>query len=64
MEWNDMDSAPLDGRRVLVDRGGEVRVAHWDTSGRRPLWRDEDRRLNASWCTQVLPVRWMPLPER
>jgi hypothetical protein len=70
-DWQPMDTAPKDGRRILIcDSDGHVSAAVWEAAddgspsgwflaspyGGGAAWEDEGRRF------VVFPERWMPVP--
>lgn len=54
--WRAMDSAPKDGKDILIFNGGCCRVAFWDTA-RGGLWSIWPGREPAR------PTHWQPLPK-
>lgn len=70
MEWQPIETAPKDGKRVLISDGRYVMDAYWSEEAslgqcsRGPAWQvfncDED-----CWYSIAVtdPTHWMPLPE-
>lgn len=57
-EWKTIDSAPRDGREILVIDGGKVRPAVWSNI----LGKFTGSGGNVfNWCEN--PTHWMELPE-
>jgi hypothetical protein len=57
--WLPIDSAPKDGRPVLVWSGGEVHVAVYIPEATVWMQRDGEFVLTAG---RGLPTHWMPVP--
>jgi hypothetical protein len=61
MNWEPIDSAPKDGRKLLAwsAEADEVRFVYWDT----------DDEGEDGWCDDLgtvmldTPTHWMPLPD-
>jgi hypothetical protein len=68
-EWQTIDSAPKDGRDILIIRFGReaiptFNVVWWDDSGRwgkKYPWRFVESRVGG--YNIDFPTHWMPLPE-
>ena len=58
--WQPIETAPKDGRDLLVFEGSGMCVANWDDwkqrNGQTAGWRDGQ-------CYPVNPTHWMPLPQ-
>lgn len=67
--WLPIDSAPMDGTRVMIGGGSfsyedygpypfdGVSFAYWH----RDHWRGEDRQVHDEWYVHN-PTHWMPIP--
>jgi uncharacterized protein DUF551 len=56
-EWQPIETAPKDGRDLLLANIGIVRLAFWDEArgGQWSIWPGRDQFFK--------PTHWMPLPE-
>lgn len=61
-KWQPIDSAPKDGRGVLMGQFDkfqrQYRVCYWTDSG----WAFYQRRLGDPAVVMLSPTHWMPLP--
>ena len=60
MKWRPIESAPTDGRAVLVAEGAAAGEAKFH-EGHGWWWAGNDP--TDAWGRQVYPTHWMPLPE-
>jgi hypothetical protein len=66
MKWQPIDTAPKDGRVILIltERGNVYSPCQWENgeiseNGFWLWWQDEP-----AWLTEVVnPTHWMPLPD-
>ena len=59
VEWQPLETAPKDGREILLFAQGILVVAHWDEFGRGWVMRERGKPKD-QW---VFASHWMPLPE-
>jgi hypothetical protein len=64
MEWQPIETAPKDGREVLLLGADGIRIASWSDRFRREMWDTG----YASECDGdpievERPTHWMPLPD-
>ncbi len=66
MNWQPIETAPKDGRRIIVSCDGRVRTAYWTDNGEarrpKPYWY-YDSAMGVKWVRNNPPTHWMPLPE-
>lgn len=68
MEWQPIETAPKDGRMVLLAESGYVECGFWhdgsECYGHRggAGWFSEEDRHNLLTARNVHPTHWMPLP--
>jgi len=58
-KWQPLETAPKDGREILLFAQGIQVVAHWDEFGRGWVMRERGKPKD-QW---VFASHWMPLPE-
>lgn len=66
-EWQPIETAPRDGRRVLLYWDGHVVCGNWDedryANRPRPYWRhDMERIFGIRALRATPPTHWRPLP--
>ncbi len=68
--WRSMESAPKDGRRILIWDGEATYAARWETKfsvdakGYRAAWTDDAVvSFGMEETAEYKPTAWMPLPE-
>jgi hypothetical protein len=65
-QWQDISTAPKDGRRIMVVVRGKVQFAHWETQKQnakpRPFW-VHSLHMGERYNREHEPTHWQPLPE-
>lgn len=64
-QWRSIESAPRDGRDVLIGGHGDVLIAHWHEGLGGPGWLDDSGSSHHDYWNYVglvKPTHWMPLP--
>ncbi|TCR64655.1 hypothetical protein [Bosea sp. BK604] len=67
LPWQDIETAPKDGKRIILFRKGHVVCGRWNDDryarNPRPYWsHDQERTFGTRDARDAAPSRWMPLP--
>lgn len=64
-KWQPMETAPKDGRLILVTARSRIYLAQWDDQSGwkrpRPYW-DYGSAFGIPFMREKPPIAWMPLP--
>lgn len=66
MEWQPIESAPKDGKRIICYRPYayfQIGMAAWVTNGHGKSYWSDLAGNSYSWCKETPPIYWMPLPD-
>lgn len=62
MEWQDINTAPKDGTRILISSGRGISAVEW-LDNEIEYWHVDDNKHGPFALRGSAPTHWMPLPK-
>lgn len=67
MDWQPIETAPKDGRKILLSFDGSVTVGYWDINEYnkkpKPFWNHSEHWRGVAWTRACQPKYWMQIKE-